>query len=135
MLTLQSFFRAYMNAYLRLDPTDFARFYDFPALVSDAAGDHVMCDAGDVATYMRPFIAALRGDGLRDIAFETLASHDLGAANSVATNRYRITAEDQRMIGDMEFHYFLVRADEGWRMKFARIGRIHDWSKSDVWRE
>ena len=135
MATLQSFFRAYMDAYLRLDPTGFAGFFDFPALVSGARGDHVLRDASDLAEYMRPFIAALREDGLRDIAFEIVTSHDLDAANSAATNRYKIMAENHRIIGDMEFHYFLVRADEGWRIKFARIGQVHDWSKSDVWRE
>jgi hypothetical protein len=124
-----------MDAYLRLDPTDFARFYDFPALVSDAAGDHVMSESGDVESYMRPFIAALREEGLVGIAFEMLASRRLGEADWVCTNRYRITADGERLIGDMEYHYVLVRKANGWRMKFARIGTVHDWSTGDIWQQ
>jgi hypothetical protein len=129
MVKLRPFFSSYMNAYLALDAAGFSPFYHYPALISDAEGDHVIRDADDIEAYERPFIATLRDAGLKAIEFEILKAQELGGSECTCTNRYAIMAENARLIGDMEYHYFLMRDGEQWRIKFARIGQIHAWQE------
>ena len=77
----------------------------------------------------RPFIASLCQSGLKSVEFDILNVEELGASGCFCTNRYAIKGSGARLIGDMEYHYFLMRADQGWRIKFARIGRIHAWQE------
>ena len=43
------------------------------------------------------------------------------------STRSKLRAEDGRLIGDMEYHYHLVDEDQGLRIKYASMGKIHYW--------
>ena len=127
MAPVRPFFDLYMDAYLKCDPTAFGDFFDYPCLIVDSKGDHVIRNEQDVEDYERPFVASLRSDGLAGIEFEALSVQEVDQSECFCTNRYRILDGDDRLIGDMEYHYFLVRIEEAWRIKFARMGRLHYW--------
>ncbi len=122
-----SFFDRYARAYLAGDPTVFTDFFDFPCLIVDSNGDHVLREEHDLEDYERAFVASLKKDGVRKIEVESLREIALGGAEALCSNRYRVLASDRRLIGDMEYHYVLQGRDGRWRIKFARMGTLHDW--------
>ncbi len=127
MAPIRPFFDRYMEAYLAGDPSGFSDFFDFPCLIVDSKGDHVICGEHDIETYERPFLASLRSSGLEEIEYEQLAAQEVNQSDCFCTNRYKVLAAERRLIGDMEYHYYLVRTGDEWRIKFARMGQLHCW--------
>ncbi len=127
MEPIASFFDRYARAYLAGDPTVFTDFFDFPCLIVDSNGDHVLGGDRDLEDYERAFVASLKEYGVREIEIERLREIALGQAEAVCSNRYRVLAPDQRLIGDMEYHYMLQACAGRWRIKFARMGTLHYW--------
>jgi len=129
MAPRRPFFERYMDAYLKRDPKAFAEFFGYPCLIVDDAGDHVICDETGIENYERPFVAGLHDSGVEEIEFEELSAQEIKESECFCTNRFRILGADKKLIGDMEYHYFLIRADGKWRIKFARMGRVHHWNQ------
>ena len=124
-----AFFHRYTRAYLACDPTAFAPFFDLPCLIVDSNGDHVLCNESDLEDYERAFVAQLKEDGLREIEVERLREIAFGENEAFCSNRYRVMADEGRLIGDMEYHYVLQAQGERWRIKFARMGTLHHWTR------
>ena len=127
MAPVRPFFDRYMDAYLKCDPKAFSDFFDYPCLIVDSNGNHVIRHDHDIENYVRPFVAFLRSSGLKEIEFDQLSAQEINQSECFCTNRYKILKADKKLIGDMEYHYFLVRADDKWRIKFARMGHLHYW--------
>jgi len=129
MAPRRPFFERYMDAYLKRDPKAFSGFFDFPCMIIDSAGDHVIRDELGIENYERPFVTALHDRGLKEVEFDELSVQEINESECFCTNRYRILGADKELIGDMEYHYFLVRAGDNWRIKFARMGQVHHWAQ------
>ena len=127
MAPVRPFFDHYMDAYLKCDPTAFGGFFDYPCLIVDSNGDHVIRNERDIEDYERPFVASLRASGLKGIEYEALKTQEINRSECFCTNRYKVLGADEQLIGDMEYHYFLVHSSGAWRIKFARMGQLHYW--------
>ncbi len=128
MTPLRPYFERYMDAYLACDPGKFGGFFDFPCLIVDSRGDHILSDLHDLEDYERPFLEHLKDKGLSAIEYEELAARQVNESDCFCTNRYRIFGRDRQLIGDMEYHYFLAGTTGDWHIKFARMGQLRHWT-------
>ena len=128
MQSIASFFDRYVSAYLACDATVFAEFFDFPCLIVDSNGDHILRSEQDLENYERNFVTSLKESGVREIETERLREIAFGPAEAFCSNRYRVMASGGRLIGDMEYHYVLQARMDRWRIKFARMGTLHSWT-------
>ena len=125
---MTKFFEKYMNAYLTHEPSAFSEFFSLPCLIVDSNGDHVVASSHDVERYFQPFVDGLKAAGLREIDFDIEAVRRVNDSECFCTNRYRIYASQRRLIGDMEYHYYLVRNAASWQIKFSRMGETRYWA-------
>lgn len=128
MQSIASFFDRYARAYLACDATIFAEFFDFPCLIVDSNGDHILRSEQDLENYERNFVTSLKESGVREIEIERLRETAFGPVEAFCSNRYRVMASGGRLIGDMEYHYVLQARTKRWRIKFARMGTLHSWT-------
>lgn len=127
MKSVKIFFDNYMEAYLKCDPSVFAEFFSYPSMIVDSDGDHVIQGESDIEAYERTFVAELKEDGLRQIEYDTINLSMIGEFECFCTNRYKIIDVDEKLIGDMEYHYYLIQSNGNWQIKFARMGHVHYW--------
>ena len=127
MAPVRPFFELYTEAYLKCDAKAFSGFFDYPCLIVDSNGDHIIRDDRDIEEYGSEFVASLRRNDLKEIEFEELNAQEINQSECFCTNRYKVFGPEKQLIGDMEYHYFLVRSDDKWRIKFARMGQLHYW--------
>ncbi len=128
MQSIASFFERYASSYLACDATVFAEFFDFPCLIVDSNGDHILRSEQDLENYERAFVTSLKESGVCEIETERLRETALGPTEAFCSNRYRVMASERQLIGDMEYHYVLQARTNRWRIKFARMGTLHSWT-------
>ena len=123
-----SFFRLYADAYLTFDADALLRFYDFPSIIVDNQGDHLIVQKADLLDYMRPFLGLLEDNDLGRIDPEMSATASLDEESLFASVRYRFLSRRQLMLGDFVGHYVLTARDGDWCIKFAKVGQIYSWN-------
>ncbi|MGI9416511.1 MAG: hypothetical protein ACR2RA_01605 [Geminicoccaceae bacterium] len=128
MPSSSSFFERYADAYLAFEADALLCFYDLPAIIVDNQGDHLMSRETDLLDYMRPFLGRLEENDLGRIDPEISAKLSLGDDSCFASVRYRFVSGRREMLGDFLAHYVLMAQDEGWRIKFAKVGQVYSWN-------
>ncbi len=97
MVPVRPFFELYMEAYLECDPKAFSGFFDYPCLIVDSNGDHVIRDDHDIEEYGREFVSSLRRDGLKEIEFDELSAQEINQSECFCTNRYKVFGTDKQL--------------------------------------
>lgn len=126
MPSVASFFRRYSNGYLAFDPNALLSFFDIPCLIVDNVGDHLIAGTTDLLRYLGPPLASYEKNGVQAIEAAMQLEQFLDS-DCCCSVRYHVENQHRKMVGDFEYHYVLVSTTDDWRIKFAKIGRVHVW--------
>jgi|SRR5688572_6409482 len=122
------FFKEYAKAYLAFDADVLVKFFNFPNLIHDLSGIHLLKNEDDLRIYEKNFLENLKQRKTARIENEVL-EYDLSPQlpNAIGCKiAYKLFDIDGQLIVDFDYTYSLVK-NETWKILFARLGEVRKY--------
>lgn len=122
------FFKGYAQAYLDFSADSLVRFFNFPSLIHDQAGIHLLKNGKELELYERNFLENLKQRKITRIVNELLEcefSQQLSNAVDCKLS-YKLFDVDNQLTMDFDYSYSLVKG-ETWKILFARLGKVRKY--------
>lgn len=119
------FFKEYAQAYLAFDTNALVRFFNFPCLIHDLSGIHLLKNENDLKIYEKNFLDNLKQRKTAKIENELL-EYDLSQQlpNAIGCKlTYKLFDIHNQLIMDFDYTYSLVK-NEVLLILFARLGTV-----------
>ena len=123
-----AFFESYLAGYVAGDADAIAGHFADPCMICDSNGVHIIRDDRDARSYLAAFLKALKASGCTRIPFDILSGAPADENGFFCSTRTFIERDDGARLGDMEYHYYLARAEHMPKIRFAKMGTVHSWN-------
>ena len=125
---INAFFKEYAQAYLAFNSNMLTKFFNFPSIIHDLSGVHLLKNAGDLKIYEELFLENLEQKKIVKIENELLA-YDFSQQlpNAIACKlAYKLFDVNNQLIIDFDYAYSLIK-NEVWQILFARLGAVRKY--------
>lgn len=125
---IKIFFNEYAKTYLTFDANALIKFFNFPSLIHDLSGIHLLKNANDLVMYEKKFLENLQQQQTTRVE-NTLLAYDLSQQlpNAIGCKvAYKLFDVAGQLILDLDYTYSLVK-NEIWQILFARLGEIRKY--------
>ncbi len=122
---INMFFKEYAQACLVFDADALVKFFNFPCLIHDLSGIHLLKNENDLKTYEKNFLENLKQRKTVKIENELL-EYDVSQQlpNAVGCKvAYKLFDANNQLIVDFDYTYSLVKNGK-WKILFARLGKV-----------
>jgi hypothetical protein len=122
------FFEEYAQTYLTFDADGLVKFFNFPSLIHDLSGVHLLKDENDLKIYEKNFLDNLKQRKIEKIKKELLEhSFTQQLPNGIGCKiAYKLFDKNDQLIFDFDYTYSLVK-NEAWKILFARLGAVRKY--------
>lgn len=128
MSEISVLFKEYAQSYLAFDANVLVKFFNFPSLIHDLSGIHLLKNENDLKIYEQNFLENLKQSKISRIENEVL-EYDLSKQLSNAIGcklTYKLFDVNDQLIMDFDYSYSLIK-NETWKILFARLGTVRKY--------